>query len=244
MPTTAVCDSFLHGRLRVWQPQRGTGYRFTLDPVLLAAFARPCDTVLDLGAGCGIVSLLMLAYGKCKRAIAVEVLPEMAELAERNAHDNGFGAAMQVHCVDLRQFQIATVDQVLFNPPYFKAGHGQPAASGSRDAARHERHGMLADFVACATRHTQTDALWSAIVPQERGNDLLHAAAGRGWQVQRQRNIRSRAEARVRHLLMEAARTEYARPEAATDLLVHGATGSEYSEEVRPWLQGMSAREP
>ena len=31
-------DTFWHGRLAVWQPARGHGYRFNLDPVILARF--------------------------------------------------------------------------------------------------------------------------------------------------------------------------------------------------------------
>jgi tRNA1Val (adenine37-N6)-methyltransferase len=58
---TLTTDSLFNGRIRV--KQQGSGYRFSLDAVLLAQYASPGPdhTVLDLGTGCGIIPLI-LAY--------------------------------------------------------------------------------------------------------------------------------------------------------------------------------------
>ena len=53
-------DTLLRGRVRLIQPARG--FRSSLDPVLLAAFARPpFGRFLDIGCGTGAVSFLLLA---------------------------------------------------------------------------------------------------------------------------------------------------------------------------------------
>ena len=52
-------DTFFNGRIQVRQNR--AGYRFSIDAVLLAYQAAPRsgDKVIDLGAGCGIISLIM-----------------------------------------------------------------------------------------------------------------------------------------------------------------------------------------
>jgi len=52
-------DTFLNGRLRIIQSRQG--YRFSVDALLLAEFVsiKSEDFVVDLGAGCGIISLFL-----------------------------------------------------------------------------------------------------------------------------------------------------------------------------------------
>ena len=52
-------DSLFNGRLTCMQHR--AGYRFSVDSVILAHFItpEPKDTILDLGAGSGILSLIM-----------------------------------------------------------------------------------------------------------------------------------------------------------------------------------------
>ena len=74
-------DTFFDGRIRVMQNR--TGYRFSIDAVLLAYHAGLCagKKALDLGTGCGIVSLIMASRRPDLRIYAVEVQPELADLA-------------------------------------------------------------------------------------------------------------------------------------------------------------------
>ena len=53
-------DTLLNGELVLWQPAKGNGYRFNLDPIFLASFVTLSDTVIDLGAGCGVLGLFLL----------------------------------------------------------------------------------------------------------------------------------------------------------------------------------------
>src|SRR6478736_704367 len=82
-------DALLGGRLRLLQPPRG--YRVAVDAVLLAAAvdAAPCDRVLDLGAGVGAVGLCLAARVPDCTIVGIELQPELAALAVRNAALNG-----------------------------------------------------------------------------------------------------------------------------------------------------------
>ena len=128
-------DAFLGGKLHLWQPRRG--YRAATDPVLLAAAcpATPGQAVLDLGCGVGTASLCLAARVPDLRLFGLELQPEMAALARRNAAENGF--SMQTDCGDLgdmpKSLRIG-FDQVIANPPYY-AQTGTPSPDRSRDTA-------------------------------------------------------------------------------------------------------------
>ena len=49
-------DTPFKGTLALWQPAKGHGYRYNLDPVYLSGF-EPAHTVtiMDLGSGCGVL---------------------------------------------------------------------------------------------------------------------------------------------------------------------------------------------
>ncbi len=244
----AVLDTFWRGRLRVWQPQRQKGYRFTLDAVLLAAFAPAGARVLDLGSGCGIVGLLLLAAGKAAHVTAVERQPHLAALCRRNAHENGWAKRLQVVEGDLRQVldpAALPYDVVVFNPPYFPLRAGRRCPEPGRDAARNECHGTLADFAAAAAQALKPGGHAAAIVAAERAGELLGGLQAQGVFCRRRRlsYAREAADGAPRHCLLAGVLSPP--PHAAPlppawgePLLLHGATGRTFSPEVARWVDG------
>src|SRR5262245_55199980 len=78
------------GDIRILQPARG--YRFSLDPLLLAHFASarsPRGKTVDLGTGSGIIALVLARrYGR-KEITALELQPRLYALAARSVALNG-----------------------------------------------------------------------------------------------------------------------------------------------------------
>lgn len=228
-------DAIFAGRLRLWQPERGEGYRFNLDPILLAGFARRAGHVMDLGAGCGVLGLALLFLGKAEHVTAVEVQPEMAELVARNARENGLQGRVTVMSGDLRDLSLPKVEHVVFNPPYFRAGTGRGAPNDGRDASRHERHGGLEDFVARA--FASSSAYASAVVPVDRARELVDAWTRRGGSVSRRRDIGARAGDAPKHLLFEGS-VATADTTVEPQLAVHREGVRDFTDEVAAWLEG------
>lgn len=235
---SAQQDAFWGGRLTVWQPARGKGYRFNLDPVLLAGFVPAADTVVELGAGCGILSLLLLAMGKAQRVIAVERQPALAELCQRNAQENGFGGRFQVICADLRQATLPAADAVVFNPPYFPQGTGQGAPESGRNDARHERHGTLADFVATAFAALRPDGYVAAIVPAVRAAELATLMRAQGGTSLWRRDVTPRQGSAANHVLTRAAVATPAHLTIDPPLVVHVDASRTYTAEVAALVDG------
>lgn len=143
----------VHG-LRLIQPRHG--YRFSLDPLLLCAFAAAggAGRVIDLGTGCGIIPLVLARQVGAATFVGVELQEAMAELAERNVTLNGLTGRVAIVRDDVlglrRRYSVSSFDLVVSNPPYRRQGSGRISPKAGRDQARHESTATLADFLAVA----------------------------------------------------------------------------------------------
>lgn len=145
-------DAFLCGKLHLWQPV--SGYRAATDAVLLAAAcpAASGQSVLDLGCGVGAASLCLAARVPDLHLFGLEVQPDYADLARRNAAENGF--AMQVETGDLAAMPRSLrrdFDHVIANPPYYPKG-GTPSPDVGRATALQVGNAALGDWVQAAAR--------------------------------------------------------------------------------------------
>ncbi len=173
-------NAFLGGRVQLWQPRRG--YRAGVDPVFLAASvpARAGQTVLDLGCGAGAAALCLGARVGGLRLTGVELQPAYAELARRNAEENG--QQMEVVCADLTdlpgELRHRSFDHVIANPPYFRAG----AHTGARDAGRRVALGgatPLPEWIAVAARRLAPRGFLHMIQRAGRLPEMLAGCSGR-----------------------------------------------------------------
>lgn len=149
-------DAFLGGKLSICQPEKG--FRAGVDSVLLgASVPQTARSLLDLGAGSGVASLVAMAHNPNLEATLVEVEPEIAALAEHNVRENGFGARGRVVSVDVTAGGAARkaagikpdgYDVVIANPPYFD--NGTLASQADRARARHMQAEALELWVKAA----------------------------------------------------------------------------------------------
>lgn len=172
-----TCDALLGGRLRLWQPR--AGYRAATDPILLAAAvpARAGEAVLELGCGAGAALLALGLRVPGLNLTGVELQPEYADLARRNAAGNGLAAT--IHQADLTALPPELrrpFDRVLMNPPFF-----DPAAPGALDAGRDtaQREATpLAAWLEAGLRRLAPGGWLTVIHRAERLPGILAALAG------------------------------------------------------------------
>ena len=170
-------DTFFNGSMKVLQSRRG--YRFSIDAVLLAFHATPRqgEKVLDLGAGCGIISLIMAFRSSDLKIYAVEIQKELADLALFNVRENRLEDHIDILCTDLKvlmpQMIAGPCDLIVCNPPYFRSGSGRVNPDSQRALARHEIKASLRDVLQAARRLLRTGGRFVIIYTAERTTDLL-----------------------------------------------------------------------
>jgi len=203
-------DELRRYNLRITQPR--DGYRFSIDPLLLAEFAvvQGGGRVADLGSGSGILPLILARRDKGVTAVGIEFQEAMAKLARRNVDLNGLGERVTIlreDVLNLRQsFPVSTFDLVVANPPYRQRGRGRVSPKEGRDLARHESTATLTDFLAAAKYLVKPAGRICLIYLAERLADFLAAADRLKLSPLRLRMVHGTASAAARMFLIELAK--------------------------------------
>ncbi len=155
--------------------QKKKGFRFGMDAVLLAHFTivKKGDMVLDLGTGTGIIPVLIAVKTGASLITAVEILPEMAELAMRNAKMNGIDS-IGVECIDLKEYKTdQKFDVVTANPPYMNMGGGLVNPQDSKAVSRHEIKCTLEDVIRTASHSLKHLGRFNMVHRPQRLTDII-----------------------------------------------------------------------
>jgi len=232
-------DTILGGRLQLVQPKRG--YRFSIDSILLARFARcrPGARVLELGAGCGVVSIMIAVQHRPSIVTAMEIQPSLASMIERNATLNQLDKVVAVEA-DLRVRKVANVapatyDLVLANPPYRRVGGGRQSPNTGRRLARDESAASLSQFVVAAARYVIHGGRVAMIFTAERSAELLTELKANRLEPKRIRMVHPRIDMDASTILVEARKGAGVGVEIEPPLVLYAAKGV-YSAEGRSML--------
>lgn len=181
MPHTDTSeDALLGGRVRFRQPNGG--YRVNVDSLLLADFAnvgRPARVAVDLGAGVGLVSLLLAHHGAARELVLVEREPSFASIARENLASVNVPSAvyeLDVNDEELPQQFGGRVDLVVSNPPFFNHDEHRAPEDELRERAR---LGELVPFVVASAKLLSGPKARAVFVYPARSLTQLFAAAER-----------------------------------------------------------------
>jgi tRNA1Val (adenine37-N6)-methyltransferase len=203
--TGATRDALFGGRLLLFQPARGNGYRTNVDALLLARFAattRTAPVAFDLGAGSGAVGLTLLRMGAARHVVFVEIDELPSAMARRNLDANGWtdrGEVVRGDVRDIARLRRGEAQLVVCNPPYTAPGHGRVPITEAT-----ARCGDLGAFVRAARQVAGRRARVCFVYRAQEAAALLSTLADEGLHGKRMRFVHGTPQAPARIVLVEA----------------------------------------
>ena len=184
----------------------------TTDSFLLSSFPllKAGLKVCDLGAGCGLLGLLLLARNPNLMVSGLELQPTALPFAQQNALENGVCHCFSVTQGDIRtpklHFSTGCFDLMVSNPPYFTTESGFVASMGSRSTARTEATCSLEDVFQAAAYGLRWGGSFCLVHRPERLTDLLTLARTYKLEPKRMRFVCKQADAPPSLVLLDCRR--------------------------------------
>ena len=211
--------------------QRPGAFCFGMDAVLLAAFTRlrKRERVVDLGTGTGILPLLLSQNEPTATFEAIEIQPDMADMAARSVLMNGLESRVCVHACDLRdaweRLGRGQMGAVVCNPPYGKQNGTLISETEGQRVSRHEQDCTIRDVARAASLLLRDLGRCTLAFPAQRLLELCDAL--REWELEpkRVRMVCAKVEKPPYLALVEAVK--HARPALLWEppLVVYHADG-------------------
>lgn len=189
--------------------QDPTRFCFGMDAVLLSdfAYAAPGDTVMDLCTGTGVIPILMKARYPKASYTALELEPDMADMARRSVELNGLGDSIEICTGDVRrvreEYPAGRFRVVTCNPPYIKVGTGVASDTANVSMARHETHCTLRDVCEAAAHLLYSHGRFCLVHRPQRLAEIFEEMTRVGIEPKRLRTVHPYADSEPQQVLVE-----------------------------------------
>ena len=217
--------------------------KVSTDALLLGAWATlpKVGPVLDIGAGSGILSLMLAQRlqksGLNSAIFAVELDQEAALQAQDNVAASRWAA--QIHVIQADILTYAATDNqpehgfelIISNPPYFQ--QSLAASDPKRHQARHTDSLSFVDLALVAKQLAAPDACFCLVLPADA--DFIAVAENAGWTLQRRCLVKTTADKKAKLQLLEFSASTVSNQPEMTELLIQQSPGH-YSDAYRTLL--------
>jgi tRNA1Val (adenine37-N6)-methyltransferase len=156
------------------------------DAVLLGAWASPkgAQKVLDIGAGTGVISLMMAQRFPEAQVVGVELDQAAYEQACENASRSPWETRISLVNEDVKTLWTSpesqakwahSFDAIVSNPPYFSRAMGCPTEN--RHMARHDDSLSFGELLTAVERLLSAEGEFSVVIPAEAAPEMIGIAA-------------------------------------------------------------------
>ena len=212
--------------------QKMNGFRFGMDAVLLADFARveARDRAADFGTGTGILPLLLAGRDRGAHIDALEIQHDMADMAMRSVRLNRLTERITVHNIPVeRADEVITpgsLDAIVCNPPYGIPGATLLNPEKALSTARHQTEDGLTAWYRMAYRLLRGKGRFHMIYPAPRMLEAMTALSRARLEPKRFRLIYPYADKPANLVLIEAMKDAKPMLHPEPPLIVYEKDGS------------------
>lgn len=213
--------------------QNAGRFRYGVDAVLLSWFAqaKEGETVLDLCTGTGVIPILMTAKTQAAHFSALEIQPEVADMAARSVCLNRLEDRISVVRGDVKEasriFGGASFDIVTVNPPYLAGNGGIHNADESKAISRHEILCTLEDVIRESSRVLKPGGRIYMVHRPFRLTDILVTMSANRISPRRLRMVYPRVSREANLVLIEGIRGGRTQIKAESPVILQEENGEE-----------------
>lgn len=217
--------------------QKKEGFRFGVDAILLANFAKvnKKHSVLDLCTGTGIIPFIIYGKREPKEVLGLEIQEEFVEMANRSAAINNICDRVSFLAGDLKDETISKsmqkFDVVTVNPPYKLNNAGIINKKDKLAIARHEIMCNLEDVIKASRRFLKDNGRLYMVHRPERLADIFCIMRKYKIEPKRVRMVHPNTKKAANIVLVEGQRDGGAFLKWEPPLYVYKDEGG-YSEEI------------
>ncbi len=231
-------DFFLDKKIVVYQPKKG--YRFSIDAPILADYIKiesNESVLLEIGGGCGIISLIISKTKKVKRIYIIEIQEIMAKAIEKNIKENKVDALVKLVKGDFQNYPFKKKFDIIFsNPPYRPVGSGKLPAKESKALAKFEIKLSMKKLLKNSYDLLKEKGSLYLIYPYNRSKDLKRMAEKLGFFRKRERLVYAREGRRPVFFMVEFTKKKGER--VYSDSMILENENGKYTDEIEKILRG------
>jgi tRNA1Val (adenine37-N6)-methyltransferase len=235
-------DALFDGRLKLLQSR--SGYRVSIDPLLLAYFVsvKRGQKIVDLGTGNGVICLALAHLYPSASLTGIEIQTSLAERAVHNVRLNGLEGRIKIIPGDVRgreySLKPGSFDVAVCNPPYRRPSSGRVSVNDEKRIARHELNGDLVGFLRAGAFLLRDKGHMALVYLAGRSADLIVAMRQAGIEPKRLRMVHSFAEAEASLILLEGVKGGKAGLAVLPPLVIYRRGKKDYTNEVAAMING------
>ena len=229
-----TCEDLQLNGLKILQ--KADGFRFGVDAVLLADFAKSIrsNKTLDLCTGSGIIPTLLSAKTTTKEFFALEIQQEIYDMAVRSAEINGISDRIKFNLGDLKNsdeiYGKRQFDLITCNPPYMPCGTGVVNESDTKLISRHEVMCNLEDVIKASAMLLKQKAHLVLVHKPARLTDIVCLMRNYDIEPKRIRFVHKKTDSEPSLILVDGAYKGGKELRIMPPLYLYNADGSETDE--------------
>ncbi len=235
------------GRTPLVLDQPEGGYRYTLDPFLLASFVKlgRGERVIDLGSGVGVIGLVLASIYPDVHITGIEIQGGLHEASLKNIVGSGSIERVESRLGDFRSignyFRPSSFTAAVSNPPYYTANRCRISRDRGVAVAKHGIKGGIGEVIDASSIVLIEGGSLSLIFPAEKFSGLEALLNDRGFSIKRARFVKSKEHLKAKAVMLEAVLGTATQTEVAQPLIVHDGEGG-YTDEVSGIFERIGAR--
>ena len=176
--------------------QNQAGMKVTTDACLFGAWVAheisgdPLKHVLDVGAGTGLLSLMLAQQNSKCHIEAIEVNKQVFLEAKHNFEASPWSHKLKVTHTSIQAFQTETkYDRIISNPPFFKGS--QPGLKVAKNEAIHDSLLPMDDLAKSVKRLLSPDGVCYVLYPEKEMSRFIQLVDNYGLQLNKKILVRN-----------------------------------------------------